>query len=158
MGQLLQPGRDYQAAFFGLKTVPGYFAGMIFDCCRPEDQAHGRAFFRRQNVYVLGHGSNARIWFLIAVAGLDQSINPSVFFSLGAFEAKAGSWARASKYPAFNGSCPQYQPGPQFREPLFQFYRGFIGADVGLGLGDARPGSTLGVMWMTVTPVLVSPL
>ena len=45
---------------------------------------------RCQNVYVFGHGSSA-IWFLIAKAGRDQLIAPSVFFSRGALLASTVS-------------------------------------------------------------------
>ena len=50
-----------------------------------------------------------------------------------------------------------HQPRPQLRQPWLQFAGGFLGADRQGAWAMHGPASIRGVMWITVTPVWVSP-
>ena len=89
-----------------------------------------------------------------------QSMAPSVFFSRGALEARAGFCGNASRRPGYHRvDRPPHQPAARLGQPRFQFDRCFVGADRRTAPGRCKARRRpCGVMWITVTPVSVSPL
>ena len=76
-------------------------------------------------------------WFLIAAAGRDQSIAPSVFFSRGAFVTSEASCGTARNVAGFQ-PVDRFarEPGTDVGEANFELRRRFVGADGDSALRD----------------------
>ena len=92
------------------------------------------------------------------LAGRFQSIIPCDFFNRGALDATAGSCGKASSWPDSTESIErrtsQSPISPKRTSSSSAVSSGSIGI---LAWAMQGPASTKGVMWITVTPVSVSP-
>ena len=100
----------------------------------------------------------ALFWFLMAMAGRDQSIRPSVFFSRGALLANAASCSSGWTVPAWMASIVWPTSwAPRSASRISSSAAVSSGPMATRDWATHGPASNCGVMWMMVAAVSVSP-